>query len=240
MSSLTPIARATVMMALSATSLFGQVERRAVIARPITPKIVTQPTLVQPPAAPTNLTVTPAGLEATLRWDAVPGATGYLVTRMSALYGSIQQTPAPITSTSFTDVSQQFDPRYLHTYSVYAVHSDGRSGMATVTYAPPPPSVSHPQHVGNRYVGATGWNTTWTAVPEAKSYVVRYQMRMTNGGNAYWTVDTSFAVQAPATTHYVGEWNGLALLGNAPVGINSVAVSAVFANGARSAPTVPR
>jgi hypothetical protein len=25
-------------------------------------------------------------------------------------------------------MSQQFDPRYLYTYSVYAVHPDGRSG----------------------------------------------------------------------------------------------------------------
>ena len=34
----------------------------------------------------------------------------------------------PITGTSFTAMSQQFDPRYLYTHSVYAVHPDGRSG----------------------------------------------------------------------------------------------------------------
>lgn len=241
MSSLIAIARTTVLMlALSATSLSGQIERSPAIATPISPRIVTSPTIVAPPAAPTNLTVTPAGTEATLRWDPVPGATGYLISRMSRLYGNIQQTPHPITGTSFTDISQQFDPRYLHTYTVYAVYPDGRNGMASVTYAPPPPSVSYPQHVGNRYVGATGWNTSWTGVPEATSYAVRYQLHMTNGGNAYWNVDTTFNVAAPATSHYLGEWNGQpGLYGNAPVAINSVAVSALFANGARSSPTSP-
>jgi hypothetical protein len=225
------------MMALGASSLFGQVERGAVIARPDRPTTLRKATLVQPPAAPTNLTVTPAATEASLRWDPVPGATGYRVTRMNALYGSILQTPNPITSTSFTDVSQQFNPRYLYTYSVYAVHPDGRAGIATVTYLPAPASVSRPQHVGNRYaVGWAGWNTTWTAVPEATGYVVRYQLWQTNGWNVYRTVDSSIVVAAPTTTHYVGEYNGLqGFFGT--VLIKSSAVSAVFANGARSAAT---
>jgi hypothetical protein len=238
MFSLMAIARATLITALGATSLFGQVYQGAVIARPTTPTtVLRQPTLVQPLAGPTNLTVTPAGIEATVRWDPVPGVTGYLVTRTSAQSGTIQQTPTPITSTSFTDVSQQFDPRYLHTYQVLAVYPDGRSGASTVTYLPPPPRVSLPQHVGNRYVGATGWNTTWVAVPEATGYAVRYQLDMTDGNNAYWLVDTTFVVAAPATSHWVGEWNGLKGLGNAPTSIRSAAVSAVFPNGARSAAT---
>lgn len=74
-------------------------------------------------------------------------------------------------------------------------------------------------------------------MPEATGYVVRYEMRMTNGLNAYWTVDTSIVVAAPTTSHYVAEWNGLRGFGNAPTGIRSAAVSAVFANGARSSAT---
>jgi hypothetical protein len=198
-------------------------------------------TLEQPLAAPTNLTVTPAATTASLRWDAVPGVVGYLVTRTSRLYGTIQQTPTPLTATSFTDVSQQFDPRYLHTYGVSAVYPGGRYAAATVSYYPPPASVGYPQHYGNRYVGATGWTTTWTAVPEATGYVVHYQLHMTNGGNAYWNVDTTFAVAAPATTHSLGEWNGQpGLYGNAPTAIRSTAVSAVFPNGGRSAATPAR
>jgi hypothetical protein len=236
MSSLTAIARATSMMVLGATSLFGQVERRSTISRPIIPRTPPGATLERPLPAPTNLALTPAGTSASLRWDPVPGATGYLVTRTSALYGTIQQTPTPISSTSFTDVSQQFDPRYLHTYRVSAVYPDGRTGAATVTYAPAPAGVST-KHEGNRYVGATGWTTTWGAVPEATGYVVRYQLYMTNGLNAYWTVDTSIVVAAAPTSHYVGEWNGLRGVGNAPTAIRSAAVSAVFANGARSSAT---
>lgn len=122
MSLLTAIARATSMMVLGATSLFGQVDRRFTISRPIIPTTTPEATLERPLPAPTNLTLTPAGTSASLRWDPVPGATSYLVTRTSALYGTIQQTPTPISSTSFTDVSQQFDPRYLHTYRVSAVY----------------------------------------------------------------------------------------------------------------------
>ncbi len=170
----------------------------------------------RPLPAPTNLTLTPAGTSASLRWDPVPDATGYLVTRTSALYGTIQQTPTPISSPSFTDVSQQFDPRYLHTYRVSVVYPDGRTGASTVMSLPAPASVSPPHWDGNRYTTGSGWTTKWAAVPEATTYVVRYQMQMTNGLNAYWWVDTSIVVAAPTTSHYVGEWNGLRGLGNAP------------------------
>jgi hypothetical protein len=240
MSPLTAIARATAMMALGATSLVAQVDRqiyRSPTSKPIITTPAPGPTLERPLPAPANLTVTPARTEATLRWDPVPGATGYLVTRTSRLYGTIQQTSNPIGSTSFTDVSQQFDPRYLHTYNVSAIYPDGRASTSSVTYLPAPASVSYPQHYGNRYVGATGWTTTWAAVSEATGYIVRYKMQLTNGLNLFWTVDTTFAVAAPTTSHSVGEWNGSAGLGNAPSAIYSAAVSATFANGARSAAT---
>lgn len=212
----------------------AQISRRsAVVADPAGKSLEALP-------APANLTLTPAGTSASLRWDPVPGATGYLVARTSARYGTIQQTPTPLSSTSFTDVSQQFDPRYLHTYRVIAVYPDGRTGAATVTYLPAPASVSLPQRAGNQNVGATGWTTTWAAVPEATAYVVRYGMHMTNGLNAYWNIDTSVVVSAPTTSHYVGEWNGQHTGGNAPTGILSAAVSAVFANGTRSSATPAR
>jgi hypothetical protein len=230
------IARATAMMALGASSLFGQVDRGAVIARPDMPTRIRQPTLVQPLAGPANLTVTPAATSASLRWDAVPGASGYLISRTSALYGTIQQTPTPLTGTSFTDVSQQFDPRYLHTYKVNAVYPDGRASASTVTYLPAPASVTRPQWGGNSNLSTSGWTTKWAAVPEATGYVVRYQIRETNGLNAYRTVDTSVVVAPPATSHFVREYNGTkGFFG--PVGVNSAAVSAVFANDARSAAT---
>jgi hypothetical protein len=196
-------------------------------------------TVEQPLAAPANLTLTPAATSATLRWDPVPGAVGYIVTRTTRLYGSIQQTPTPITATSFTDVSQQFDPRHVYTYGVSAVYPGGRYAMATVSHFPAPASVGYPQHYGNRYVGATGW--TWTAGPEATGYLVHYNLQLTNGGNLYWNVDTTFAVAAPTTKHDLSEWNGQAgLYGNAPTAIRSTAVSAVFPNGGRSAPTPAR
>jgi hypothetical protein len=166
MSPLTAIARATSMMALGASSLFGQVDRGAVIVKPDMPTTLRQPTLVKPLAGPANLTVTPAGIEATLRWDSVPGVKGYLVTRTSA-QGNIQQTPTPITSTSFTDVSQQFNPRYTFTYGVIAVYPDGRGATSTVTYLPPPATVSRPQWGGSCYGSGAGWTTNWTGVPEA-------------------------------------------------------------------------
>lgn len=222
-------------------------KRNPVLADPAarTPQVYTLPaagaTLEQPPAPPANLTLTPAATTVSLRWDPAPAAVGYLVSRTSKLYGTIQQTPTPLTGTSFTDVSQQFDPRYLHTYAVTAVHPGGRYAVASVSHYPAPASVGYPVHYGNRYVGATGWTTTWTAVPEASGYVVHYQLHMTNGGNAYWNVATTFAVAAPTTKHSLGEWNGQpGLYGNAPTAIRSTAVSATFPNGGRSAATPAR
>jgi hypothetical protein len=238
MSSLMAIPRATSMLALGATSLFGQVDRGAVIARPTIPTtVLRQPTLVQPLAGPANLTVTPAPTEASLRWDSVPGVKGYLVTRFSALYGNIQQTPTPITGTSFTDVTQQFNPRYLFTYSVIAVYPDGRGATSTVTYLPAPASVTRPQWGGNCYGSGAGWTTNWAAVPEATGYVVRYKLRQTNGWNVYRTVDTSIVVPASPTSHYVREY--CSPIGGifGTVGVENPAVSTIFANGARSAAT---
>lgn len=227
------------MMVLGATSLFGQRT-----ASPILRPAPTGLTLEQPLAAPANLTVTPGATQASLRWDAVIGATGYLVTRTSALYGTIQQTPTPITATTFTDVSQQFDPRYIHTYKVMAVYPDGRYSPAEVKYLPPPATVSFPRFSGECYGNGIIYTTTWAAVPEATSYVVRYKMYLVqfanNSGNAngYSTIDTLVTVPVSPTSHSV-RTNGACPYGNIfyvwlPKSIDAATVSAVFANGARS------
>lgn len=238
MSSLAAVARATSLMVLGATSLFAQVDRRTAISRPIGPAPSSPSragaTLELPLAAPANLTLTHDGASVSLHWSPAPGAMGYLVTRTSAFYGTIQQTPRPIGGTSFTDVSQQFDPRYLHTYRVSAVYPDGRMSAATITHLPAPARVA--TRWGALNASQSGWTTSWGGVPEATGYVVRYTMRLTNGLNAFWSVDTSVVVAAPGTTHVVYEHNGIKGF-NGPVGIQSSAVSAVFADGARSPAT---
>ena len=243
MAPLTAIARATSMVLLSATSLFAQ--RTAIIEKP-----PISPTLLQqlPLAAPANLTLTPAATSASLRWDPVSGATGYLVTRTTALYGTIQQTPTPITSTSFTDVSQQFDPRYIFTYKVMAVYPDGRYAAAEVTYLPPPATVSFPKWSGQCYGAGIIYTTTWAQVPEATGYVIRYLIRLVSYTNNNGTatgldiVDTLVTVPASPTSHVV-RTNGACPYGNIfgvliPKSVDAATVSAVFANGAKSAETV--
>lgn len=233
MAPLTAIARATSVIMLCATSLFGQ-RTTSPIVRPPT----LGATLQLPLAAPTNLTVTPAATSASLRWDAVSGATGYLVERTSAMYGNIIQTPTPIASTSFTDVSQQFDPRYLHTYRVMAVYPDGRYGASTVTYLPPPPRVSYPAYGGSCYGGWAGWTMQWTGVPEATGYVVSYKMSRKNDLNAWYSVDTTIVVGASPTSHFVDAYcTGRVAWVFQTTGVDNAAVASLFAGGARSAPT---
>jgi hypothetical protein len=156
------------------------------------------------------------------------------------MYGTIQQTPTPITATSFTDGSQQFDPRYIHTYRVSAVFPGGKYAPSSVKYLPPPPSVKHPAYGGGcTTIGWAGFTTTWAAVPEATGYVLRYKMHMDNGWNVTYSVDTAVVVGAAPQSHYVGQkcpgsapgYFGVSL-------ITEVAIYALFADGSRSAPTL--
>ena len=243
MSSVVTIARTAAMIVAAASSLGAQR-----IAAPISRPPLTTLSIEQPLAAPANVTVTPSGTQATLRWDAVPGATGYLITRTSALYGTIQQTPTPITATTFTDVSQQFDSRYLFTYKVMAVYPDGRYAATEVSYLPAPASVSFPAPSGGCYDVGPRYTTTWSAVPEATSYIVRYKIAMTTTsspgslGMYIGSIDTLVTVPAPRTSDYMLTYGGTCY-GNivglpTPSRIDAATVAAVFANGKRSAETV--
>lgn len=237
-----------VLIALACTTpLAAQIATSASAGRLITPT-VSQGTAegrmlrgVEPPlAAPANLTVTPMGTNVALRWDAASGAKGYMVQRTSRMHGNIIQTQSPITATSFTDISQHFDPRYVFTYQVSAVYPDGRYASSSASYFPAPTNVqiAWTAPATNYY----GWNTTWNTVPEAISYSVKYRMALKSytgatslysWGTATWTdADTTFVVAAPKTNHFVYGQQG-------SVQVKTVAVSALFANGGRSAAASP-
>ena len=241
MSSLSEIARTAALVMLITDSALAQ--RTAItIEKPA----ISGMTIV-PVAAPANLSVTPAGTQATVRWDAVSGATGYMVSRTSAMYGTVQQTAAPITSTTFTDISQQFDSRYTFTYKVMAVAADGRYAASEVTYWPAPATVSFPRWGGNCGGGSMWYTTTWSPVPEASGYIIRYLIHkvyedrygaVVTGEN----VDTLVTVPASTTRHQV-QTNGPCHFGNItgnmiPYSVDAATVTAVFPSGAKSAETV--
>lgn len=192
--------------------------------------------LVPPLPGPANLALTPGATMASLRWDAAPGAIGYMVTRSSALYGQTPLMNTPITGTSFTDVTQHFDPRYLHTYTVLAVFADGRNGASSVTHLPAPSGVSTVYNAAAYACGPASFTTRWTAVPEATSYAVQYRLSLTDGRNYLsGRVDSAFTVAAPTASHTIAAYRpGCEQAGPTAV---QAAVAAIFPNGARSAAT---
>ena len=141
---------------------------------------------------PPNLAVSGSNREANLRWDAVPGATGYVVTRIDGTHGAITLTPSPIGATSLQDTSGPFHFRLPITYRVISAYPGGVSGLASeVTYAAPPPAptnarvtqVTNPNavagaHSGLDYLG--NWSLSWDATPGASRIVIkrrRWQMQ---------------------------------------------------------------
>lgn len=90
--------------------------------------------------APSGLNVTGTPITATLSWSAVPGATGYGVSR--SLSGTTDWrllTETPITATELkSDLLPE--PSRSYTYQVRAYQADGKFGSATIDFTPPRPA----------------------------------------------------------------------------------------------------
>ena len=161
---------------LAAPAIQAQVPER--MARPVpagSPIIATPApaegtqTLARPMAGPTNLTATGTPATASLRWDAAPGASGYHVSRADAAGASVRLTANPIAATSFEDASGGVKPGIGYTYHVTAMHPNGGSGSAQVSFTPPAPAV--PDSVRVELRGAESV-LLWGAVPGAGSYQI--------------------------------------------------------------------
>jgi hypothetical protein len=120
-------------------------------------------------AGPSNLTATGTPAAASLRWDAAPGASGYQVSRTDPVGASVRLTANPIAATSFDDASGGVKPGIGYTYHVTAIHPNGGTGTAQVSFTPPAPAV--PDSVR---VEARGGESVllWGAVAGAGSYQI--------------------------------------------------------------------
>ena len=187
---------------IAAPAIQAQVPER--LARPVpagSPTIATPApaegtqTLARPMAGPTNLTATGTPATGSLRWDAAPGASGYHVSRADPAGASTRLTANPIAATSFEDASGGVKPGVGYTYHVTAIHPNGGSGSAQVSFTPPAPAV--PDSVR---VEARGGESVllWGAVPGAGSYqIIETWMQPT-----YYTVYSADGRSSTVNTRY--------------------------------------
>lgn len=101
-----------------------------------------------PPAKPTGLAATPGPLQASLTWNAVPDATGYVVKRATVAGGPYTRIATNAT-TSFTDTGLDANATYY--YVVSALGANGES----LNSDPVTVSLNRPPVAGN-----TTWSTT--------------------------------------------------------------------------------
>ena len=84
----------------------------------------------QPPAAPTGVTATLSGMDVTVSWAAVTGATSYRVQRRTVGGASFADIASSVTTTTYSDTAVQAGSTYQ--YQVIAVNSDGNSAASSL------------------------------------------------------------------------------------------------------------
>ena len=121
-----------------------------------------------PPQPPTGVTATPGHGSARLEWQAAPNAYRYRVKRGTSADGPFSVV-AELEGTSSTDYGLEHGTTYHYVVtSVSPPHESGDSTSVAVTPVAPPPA---PAHADVACVSGTA-TLSWTAVPEATSYVI--------------------------------------------------------------------
>ncbi len=114
------------------------------------------------PSAPQNLVADATPYSATLRWDAVAGATSYNIYLLDEVIGTTTSPEYTITG---------LDPEETYVYHVSAVNAKGESAKTGVEFTTPLPLPDAPQNLVATAVGSAV-ELTWTASFEATSYKV--------------------------------------------------------------------
>ena len=91
------------------------------------------------PAAPTNITVTPASLSLTVSWTSALSATSYSVLRSTTPSGGFATIASGLTSATYTDPGLTYGVTYY--YEVTATNAIGTSSVSTVASGTPYPAV---------------------------------------------------------------------------------------------------
>ncbi len=171
------------------------------------------------PVAPAHVTATPGPGSIDLGWDAVTGATSYLVKVKTGATVTSKSVNAPGTSTTISGL----DSTKTYSTSVSAVNSSGTSdptaGPDVTPQAPPlaPPSnLSSPTHSSSSVALA------WTKVVGASDYIL--SSRIGSG---------------PATTKHVGDVSSTSFTGLSASTEYSFDIAAVKPDSTESAPSSP-
>jgi fibronectin type 3 domain-containing protein len=132
--------------------------------------------IAPPTVAPSSLTAVPGNARVTLNWNAVPGATGYVV-RRSITSGSGYVDLPGITTTSLLDTGLVNGTTYF--YVVVATNAGGLGPVSTEISATPVAPPAAPTGL-SATPGDGQIALSWNAVPGAAFYRVRRSI--TNGG----------------------------------------------------------
>lgn len=160
---------------LSALGSRSEGQTRERLLRPATaPTVTVMPssdrmTLQRFRAGPANLTVTGTPAMATLRWDTLPGAIGYNVSRTDPAGTTVRLTPSTIGSTFFQDQSGGIRPGNTYQYHVTAAYPDDGVGTADVSFTSPAAAVPAWLHLDPQ---GSAYTLAWAPVPDAASYQI--------------------------------------------------------------------
>ena len=120
------------------------------------------------PAVPTGLTAVADRSQVDLSWNAVSGATSYIVKRSTTSGGPYSVLGSNITGTTYTDTSASGETVYYYVVSaVNAVGEGGNSREASVTSG-----ISAPGNLHIASIGDGNLTLAWSAVANARYYQV--------------------------------------------------------------------
>lgn len=139
-------------------------------------------TPVAPPVAPTGLAVTLLGDErVSLSWNAVSGATGYVVRRSTVSGGPYQDIDPNVAGTSYTNTVPVPANGTRYYYVVAAINASGASANSSAVSAIPIAAMGYLAAAA----GTGKVNLSWPAATGATSYTLK---RSNTSGGAYTTI----------------------------------------------------
>jgi parallel beta-helix repeat protein len=141
--------------------------------------IVTQPP--SPPVAPTGLTATANGTQASLNWTASPGATSYNVKRATTSGGPYTTVATGVTTTTYTDGTVLNGTTYY--YVVSAVNSAGESPNSAEANTAPGSAV--PYKIALPLTAATA-SSSASGFPASNSIDGSLSTRWAGSGDGVW------------------------------------------------------
>ena len=159
---------------------------------------------------PTGLTVTPGNLQATLTWNASPGAATYTIRRTVLTYGAVVTQPdgtiptnvvnSFVTTTNYTDTGLANNVTYA--YTVSAANANGQSAASAPVSATPLPNFPTPPTGLAATVSSNQVNLSWNPVSGAADYVISRATALSGPYTALDYYPTALSIYSDAGLNY--------------------------------------